>query len=517
MKLTHNKINKTLALLLGISFIVRALLAGWLEIGNDEVYYWTYALFPDWSHFDHPPMVGWMIQLFSLNLRFDSEFFIRLSSVVINTINTYLVFCIGKYIKDELTGLYAAMLYTASLYAFVITGIFILPDTPQNLFWLLGFMMFVRYFKESNKANLYLVLAGIFTGLSVLSKYTGIFLWVGAGIYILIFNRKSLKNPYLYLSVLLTAICCLPILIWNIQNDFISFSFHGDRVSLFDKVRLDLLGTELLGEFFYNNPINFVLIIIALIAIIHRQNIIDVKPQRLILCTALPLILIFIIFSLSRPTLPHWNAPAYNLLIFLAAAWIREHQKNTTQMPKAIIMALGLATAIVVIGSVEIKTGIVPLDHNTEDDKRGKDDFTLDMYGWEQLEFGFKEIRDTSISRGIATEEMPIIANQWFPLAHIDYYVARPLKMKALGLGPTQNTHKYLWINRERGGFAKGNSYWYITDSRLFKDPKQAYKGLFKDIVEVDKIAVTRNGKIVRYYYVYICYDLKYVPKSLQQ
>lgn len=516
MKLIHNNINKTLAWLLGISFVVRAFLAGWLELGNDEVYYWTYALFPDWSHFDHPPMVGWMIQLFSLNLHFDSEFFIRLSSVVITTINTYLIFRIGESIKDELTGLYAAMLYTASIYAFVITGIFILPDTPQNLFWLLGFWMFVRYFRADKKADLCLVLAGVFTGLAALSKYTGIFLWVGAGLYIIFFDRKTFRNPYLYLAALLTATCCLPILIWNIQNDFISFSFHGDRVSLFDEFRLDLLGTELLGEFFYNNPVNIILIIIALIAVIRRQHIIELKTQRLILCTSLPLIFIFIFFSLSRPTLPHWNAPAYNLLIFIAAAWIREHQKDTSLIPKAIILALGLSSLVVILGSIEIKTGIVPLDYNTDDDKRGRNDFTLDMYGWRQLEDGFKEVRDTAIKRGIATEDMPIIANQWFPLAHIDYYVARPLEMKTLGLGTPQNIHKYLWINRERGGFTKGDSYWYITDSRLFKDPREAYKGMFKEIEEIDKIAVTRNGKVVRYYYVYICRDLRYVPKFLR-
>ena len=117
-----------------------------MEFGNDEVYYWTYALYPDWSHFDHPPMVGWVIQLFSLNLLFDSEFFIRLASVVLMTADTYIIYRIGKDLKDKRTGLYAALLYTASIYAFVITGIFIMPDTPLMLFWLLAIWMAVRYY-----------------------------------------------------------------------------------------------------------------------------------------------------------------------------------------------------------------------------------------------------------------------------------------------------------------------------------------------------------------------------------
>lgn len=229
----EQRINKTLFWLLIISALLRGFLAAWLEFGNDEVYYWTYAKFPDWSHFDHPGMVGWMIQLFSLNLLFDSEFFIRLSSVIFMTANTYIIFRIAKEIKDAQAGLYAAFLYTASIYAFVITGVFIMPDTPMSLFWLLGFWMFTKYFTAEKPKNLYLMIAGLFCGLCILSKYTGAFLWVGAGLYILLFDRKQLKNPILYLSIFITAICCFPILYWNYQNDFISFSFHSDRVSLF--------------------------------------------------------------------------------------------------------------------------------------------------------------------------------------------------------------------------------------------------------------------------------------------
>ena len=159
---TPKKKLSPIAILLAVSALIRLLLAGWLELGNDEVYYWTYAKFPDWSHFDHPGMVGWVIQLFSLNLLCDSEFFLRLPAVVFMTLNTWMVYRIGKELHDEALGLRAALLYTASIYAFVITGIFILPDAPQNLFWLLGFWGFVRYLRKgSNKA---LILAGLTVG-----------------------------------------------------------------------------------------------------------------------------------------------------------------------------------------------------------------------------------------------------------------------------------------------------------------------------------------------------------------
>ena len=339
MRIKEQNINKILIELLVISAVVRSLLAARMEFGNDEVYYWTYALYPDWSHFDHPPMVGWVIQLFSLNLLLDSEFFIRLASVVFMTANTYIIYRIGKDLKDARTGLYAALLYTASIYAFVITGIFIMPDTPLMLFWLLATWMAIRYFSglprsARNDANgtlhviarneaiqkrtalrqaqgpAPLIFFGFFAGLAMLSKYSGVFLWVGMGLYILVFNRKQLKNPYLYLALLISAICCIPILYWNLKYDFISFSFHGARIGG-NKLNFSTFGTEIAGEFFYNNPVNFVLAIIAVVAAFKKRLNLEKSAQRLILCIALPLIAVFLIFSLTRPTLPHWNAPAY--------------------------------------------------------------------------------------------------------------------------------------------------------------------------------------------------------------
>ncbi len=499
-------IKRTLWWLLAISALIRCVVAATVEFGNDEVYYWTYALYPDWSHFDHPPMVGWVIQLFSLNLLFDSEFFIRLSSLVFMTANTYLMFCIGKEVKDARTGLYAALLYTASIYAFVITGIFILPDTPLNLFWLLAFWMAVKYFKAGHPRNLHLILTGLFAGLAILSKYTGVFLWVGIGVYILLFDRKQLKNPYLYLSVLISALCCLPILYWNMQNDFISFSFHGERVSLFGKPNLSYLGTEVAGEFFYNNPVNYVLAIIAVIAAFKGKIELEKPFLRLILCIAIPLIAVFLFFSLTRPTLPHWNAPAYNLLILLSSSLLTiKNTPNANRFPRSIIAALAVLVLTLGIGYAEIQTGFIPLDRHTEPEKLGRDDFTLDMYGWKQLEAKFADFREKAIAEGVMKEEDGIIASQWFPLANLDYYVARPLHMRVMGLGQPEDLHKYLWINEDRGGFQQGEDYWFLSDSHYMKYPNELYPDTFTSIQHIGTLPIERRGRTVKNFYVFVC------------
>ena len=534
MSIKEQNINKILIWLLVISALVRAVLAAWMEFGNDEVYYWTYALYPDWSHFDHPPMVGWVIQLFSLNLLLDSEFFIRLASVIFMTANTYIIYRIGKDLKDAQTGLYAALLYTASIYAFVITGIFIMPDTPLMLFWLLAIWMALRALTTSNlrfardeairektalqsfdklRAQGPLLLFGLFAGLAMLSKYSGVFLWVGMALYILIFNRKQIKNPYLYLALLISAFCCIPILYWNIDNNFISFRFHGERVGG-GALNFSTFGTELAGEFFYNNPINFVLAIIAVIAAFKKKLNLEKSTQRLILCIALPLILVFLFFSLTRSTLPHWNAPAYVLLILLSATYLRD--KRAEKLPNSIIAALTVLVITLVVGVAEIKTGFIPLDKHTEPEMLGHDDFTLDMYGWHQLGEKFADFREEKIAEGLMKEEDGIVANQWFPLANLDYYVARPLDMRVMGLGWPEFLHKYLWINEERGGFHLGENYWFLSDSRYMKDPKETYQWYFKEIELAGIIPIERNGKTVKDFFVYTCKDLMELPPTLQ-
>ncbi|MBQ8959241.1 MAG: glycosyltransferase family 39 protein [Bacteroidales bacterium] len=541
MQIKEQNINKILTWLLVISAIVRGFLAAWMEFGNDEVYYWAYALYPDWSHFDHPPIVGWVIQFFSLNLLFDSEFFIRLASVVLMTANTCIIYRIGKDTKDARTGLYAALLYTASIYAFVITGIFIMPDTPLMLFWLLAFWMAVKCFHgsprsarndfdtapcviarseaiqiEKPKEQMYLILFGLFAGLAMLSKYSGIFLWVGLMLYILIFNRMQLKNPYLYLSLLISFICCIPILYWNFQNDFISFRFHGERVGLFGKPNFGMFGTELAGEFLYNNPVNFILAIIAIVAAFKKKIRVKKPVVRLMLCIALPLIVVFLFFSLTHPTLPHWNSPAYVLAILLSASYLREKHFHSEKLPKSIIAALGVLLLTLVVGVAEIKTGFIPLDKHTEPEQLGRDDFTLDMYGWRQLGEKFAVFREQQIAEGVMSEEDGIVANQWFPLANLDYYVARPLGMRVMGLGWPEQLHKYLWINDERGGFHLGENYWFLTDSRYLKDPQTTYQWYFKEIELVGVIEIERCGKHAKNFFVYICKSLMDQPPTLQ-
>ena len=532
MKLQENKIEKYLAWLMIISVLVRGFLAAFIEFGNDEVYYWTYAMYPDWSHFDHPGMVGWLMQIFSLNLLFHSEFALRLSSIIFMTLDTLIIYKIGCLVKNKIAGFYAALLYTASFYCFVITGIFIMPDTPLMLFTLLAMWCFLSSFRptegsgdasgvrafargEKISNNGKLVLAGLFTGLALLSKYSAGFIWVGVGLYILLYDRKQLRNKYLYLSVLISAVCMLPLLIWNVQNDFISFTFHGDRVSMFGKLQpLDFLA-EMAGELGYNNPINYVLIIIALVVFWRGKKYLDETSGRLLLCFALPFIGLFWFFSLTRPILPHWSAPAFTLLLLFPASYLAEKQSvkdGKIKLPKSIIATVSLLVFVLIFGTLEIKTGFIPLRFGERANSvqyYGESDFTTTIYGWRSIKDDFQKIREEKINEGEMKVSDGMVGLQWFPMANFDYYVANPLGINLYGLRDMDKIHKYYWINECRGGLQKGSDYWFLDESSDYYAPERYLENKFEEIVPCDTIVVDRCGTPAKYIFVYMCKGLK--------
>ncbi|MEA3479698.1 MAG: glycosyltransferase family 39 protein [Bacteroidota bacterium] len=506
-KLSNRTIQKILIILLISSAAIRGFLAGFLELGNDEVYYWTYALYPDLSHFDHPPMVGWVIQIFTLDLLCDHEFFLRLASIVFGTLNTWIIFKIGAKLKDHLTGLYAAFLFTASIYCFLIAGTFILPDTPQLLFWLLSIYFFsIVFFSDASpyQTNLYLILAGVSIGLGMLSKYTSIYLWFGVITYLLLYERQWFKKGALYLALAISILCFLPVIFWNIDNDWISFTYQGGRANLFESgIKPDNFFRELMGQILYNNPFNVAIILIALWSVIRHKRNFSGKKTKFLLWISLPLILTFLFLSLFRGTLPHWSAPGYLGLIIIAAAFIADRVKqsqNEKVIPVWIQLSLSILLIVVILGAGQIKSGWLFYDYSEDPKNLGKNDVSLDMYGWKQL--GERKL----------PFNLPIIAHRWFPAANLDYYVAYPNDTYVLAIGELSSIHKYAWINQARGGFYLGMDAIYISLSRDYKDPEELYSAYFREITPLDTLAIMRGKRKVQNVFVYHLQDLQLLP-----
>jgi Dolichyl-phosphate-mannose-protein mannosyltransferase len=508
MDSSSKNIRKTLWMLIIASIAIRIILALLLELTNDEPNYWLYAKFPSVSHSEHPPMVGLFVQLTTLNLRFDNEFFMRLSSLILGVFNTYMMFVIGRKIKNELTGLYAVFLFTTSVYCFVIAGVFIHPDTPLLFFYLISlyFLADGLFGTDEPKPNTSILFAGFSIGLGMLSKYTAVFLWGGVFLYAIFIERKWLKRKEIYFSALISLLCISPVLVWNALNSSNSVSFWEQNLRIFQTgLRFDMFLRELAGQVLYANPVNVFVIIAALIGTAKIQ--IDKNKKWFLLLTGLPLPVFFLIISLTGNTLPHWSQPGYISLILIAASYLSQlYNEKKKIIPLSVKIASVFIALILITGTLQINYGIFDShkDENVKPTELGKHDLSLDMFGWHQASEKFSEINNRLQQTGKIGKDAPIFSNKWYNSAHIDYYIARPMNKNVFTAGNMVEIRKYDWVNRERGGYENIKEAYYISPSRDYQDPKERYGNLFSSIMPVDTIQIYRGGKPVENMFVFI-------------
>jgi hypothetical protein len=500
--------RKKLLYLILIATLVRLLIGGLLELGNDEVYYYTYALHLQPNYFDHPPAIAYLIRAFTFNLAFQQEIFVRLGAIVFAAIGTWLSYYIGKTIKNERTGWYAAVLYTTSIYTSIIAGTFILPDSPQVVCWLAALYYMLQVVQDSiagQRSSVALwILVGLFNGLCIMCKVHGIFLWGGFGLYMLFYNRKLFAAPGLYLSLLLTALIISPILLWNIQNNFVTWNYHSERV----EVRRFALDTDsflqtLLGQIFYNSPINVILVVITLLYLRHN-HLLQRDVKVLLLFCGLPMIGVVTIIALFKSVLPHWSGPGFMTLNFMAASYLDRRVILPTpgKWPRLLKGCMGLIV-VVVAGGMSLVRWYPGTIGNKEKASYGEGDFTLDMYGWSGFGASFKEWFSRQEQTGELVAGMPIVCNKWFPAAHIEYYVGRHINSPVLGIGELNDLHHYAWLNTWRPALKRGADALCIVPSNYPENPLDTYRTTFDSAVLLHSFTETRGGKVTRYFSVY--------------
>ena len=506
--------------LIGIAIIVKVALSFLLELGNDEVYYYTYAVQPDWNHFDHPPMVGWMIQLSTLNLNWVSTLSMRLGSILAAAISTWIIFRTGALIHNERAGWIAALFYTCSIYTSIIAGLFIMPDSPQLLFFTGSIYLMTKWVVKPHlftKLN-WLVL-GLLIGLATLSKVHGLYLWVGFGGFLLFHQLKTLKQPFLYIAVVITLLALIPILYWNIAYDFITYKFHSKRV-LHSGIQVASFFQQIAGEFFYQNPLVYISCLIPLLrfkklkAIFQVQSTSNQKSTSLVsllLWLSLPLIALFWSISLFNPTLPHWTGPGFIALFLLAGVYWSETSKKL--IPNLIQWALGFFVVLVIgfIGLVHV----FPIQLGSKSpDNLGEYNPINDVTGWNQFSAEFKTLVQQDTSGGMQAKA-PIIVSKWFPAGHILFYTASSTQKQVIAIGALEDVHKFAWLNQDQPNLQIGQDAYFIQPSNLPFDPIQSILPYFEKMGKTDTIQVKQRGLLLRNFYVYRFKNCQKIPASI--
>ncbi len=499
-------INRRIVYLIVTSFCFRLLIAYLLELGNDEVYYYTYALNLQWNYFDHPQGVALLIKFCTLNLWLTNELFVRLGAILCEAVGTWLCYKTGSLIRNERTGFYAAVLYNTSIYTSIIAGTFILPDSPQVIFWLAALFVLLKIINQDQKNFIvpvfYWVLFGLLSGLCIQCKVHGIFLWLGLGLYVLIYNRKMLVQPGIYISLIITLIVISPIVIWNINNHFITWTYHSNRIEAHRfNLNISSFLQSFFGQLFYNNPVN-VFLIVKSISVLRRKHFLQSFASRILLLTGLPIILVVTIISLFNPALPHWSGPGFVTLSFIAAAYLDEVIKTASVKLPPVLKGSALLIIIVIVGGIAFIDYYPGTIGSPNKNTYGAGDFTLDMNGWRSFEKRYSIWLKRQSNSGFS--QLKIVSNKWFPAAHIEYYIARPTHTSVVGVGNINDLHNFAWLNQAGRDLNKGDDALTIIPSNYNTDAEAVYMKTFSSVTNLQTFIVERNGKTARYFTVYL-------------
>lgn len=512
MQSTRMDYTKKTIWLIGITVLVKLVLSFLLELGNDEVYYYTYAVQPDWNHFDHPPLVGWMIRLSTLNLHWVSDLSMRLGSVLAAAISTWIVFQTGTLIKSERAGWIASLCYTFSIYTSIIAGLFIMPDSPQLLFFTWSIYLMVKWVTKPHLFSPYNWLGlGLMIGLATLSKVHGLYLWAGFGGYILFHQIKTFKQPFLYVAVLITIAAILPIIYWNIDNDFITYKFHSKRV-LHSGIQLDSFIQQIFGELLYQNPLVYVSCLIPLIKFKKLKTLFNNSALTLLLWLSLPLISLFWIISLFNPTLPHWTGPGFIPLFLIAGVYWSDASKLF--IPSLMKWAMGFL-GLLVVGLV-LLVHVFPIQLGSKSPENlGEYNPINDVTGWTQFSTDFRALVDHDIKGGVMQDKAPILVSKWFPAGHILFYTARPIQKHVFGIGNLEDVHKFAWLNQDQPSLQIGQDAYFIQPSNLPFDPTQLVLPYFEKRSKTDTIQIHKKGLLLREFYVYRFKNCQKIPAPI--
>ena len=484
--------------------IIRLLFANLIEIGNDEAYYWLYMQKLQWSYFDHPSMVALWGRIFTLNLLLDDhEMFVRLGSIVACALATWCIYKATATVHSKKAGLFAAILYNTCFYSGVLAGLLIMPDSPQMLFFTFCMWMLARISKDPHIWQSW-ILFGISAGLCIMSKVHGAFLWIGLGTFILFTHRNWFKLPQLYAAALLTLILSSPILIWNIINDFATYKLHSKRVTVGGSFNLDHFYNEVLGQVLFNNPVNVLLTVVALISL--RRSYKKVTAFSIFQWIGIPLALILLFVALFKPVFPHWSGPAYVALTPIAAAYLSKLRLKNFY-PKWIKLSV-IAFAILLPGW----TAVIHLYPGTVGAANlsflGKGDASLDRFGWEKAGKEFSTFYQQQVNSKTISNNAPVVIHYWWG-AHIEYYFCRPANVIVIGLGEMKGINHYYWLNEERKDKVDMSAAFAIVASDEYYDAPKYYSAYYDNIQLVKTIDLTRGGQKAKSFFIYKLSDWK--------
>ncbi len=323
-----------------IIFFLRFLFSLSIGLIDDEAYHWSWSKELMLSYYDHPGMIAW--------LEYVTTYFLgnHILAVRMPSLLCYLGICFFLWrLAFEMFGKPSAV-FTLLMMMFSpffgIGGYVSSPEPPFILFWTMASYVFWKYAQNEFSVQRTWILLGLLMGLGLNSKFIMALLAPGFGLYMLLDRdkRKDLFTPWPWLGILIASMICLPIFVWNIEYDWPGFKYQFHERHTGSTWSLERWFHFFTAQWFFFTPPIFFLMVSAFVRICFRQS--QCRPYRFLMCLTLPSFIVFYPQPFFADFKPHWNGPAYLLLVGATGFlwWSSKYRKLWTMAALVFILPI---------------------------------------------------------------------------------------------------------------------------------------------------------------------------------
>ncbi|MBF0169753.1 MAG: glycosyltransferase family 39 protein [Nitrospinae bacterium] len=472
--------------LIGGFFLFRLLVMGQTGLGDSESYYWAWSQRFDLSYYDHPPLVAWLIRLFT-DLGGDTSFWVRFPSALLFVVMGLLFYRLSVELFDDRRVAFYAILTFNIVPMFGIGALQMVPDIPSAVCYLLYVLLLWRVL-NGGPTWLWPVMGAVI-GIGMLGKYFAVLLIPSTLILVAAIPEYRFWfrriEPYLMAPVGLLFFS--PVFFWNFANDWPSFRFHlTDRHhgAAFEYRNFEqLIG----GQLLYMSPVILVLLLMAVWSGFRKAREGDRRYALLVSFSAPTLLFFYVVCAWTNESEPHWPAFGYlTAMIMLPAlgldAWRTMAPGAFMRRVRAYQIGVGFAGLMFVAFYIHVFYPILPI--------KPKYDLVNELYGWDAVGVALLEEQGRLEADGVPHEKIFGLAHHWVLCAQMLFATGDRLPVSCMN----QKVDQFDFWDDEKSLI--GKTALVVTDLRFEETPDQLYR--FATSRKLREIPLVRGGEEVR-------------------
>jgi 4-amino-4-deoxy-L-arabinose transferase-like glycosyltransferase len=385
---SRSAINLLIAVALALT-AVRLAVASYTGLVDDEAYYRIWSLAPSLSYLDHPPMVAWIIGA-GRAIAGDSSLGVRLLAPIIILAGAAIMWRTATLLYGPLIAR-RAVWFLLAMPLLAIGGIIVTPDLPSVLF--AGLVIWGLAELDQSQNPRWWLAIGLFAGLGLLSKYTNLFLGATILVWLLALpeNRKWFRAPELWIGGVVAAIVASPVIIWNAEHDWVSFTKQFGRVGHSGSAGLSYV-LEFIGGFaVLESPLIAMLALAGFIGVLRGAFSERRRSDVLLAAAILPMLIYFCVHALHDRVQGNWPGPLYPTFAICAALGLQAVPLAWRRTAFVAALSVGFAmTALIYVHALH------PLFRSAKDP-------TEQMRGWPALTDAIEKKREETGAAWVAT------------------------------------------------------------------------------------------------------------------